>query len=103
MQRLSIELDDARVAIRVRGDKVAVDVTSDPKGALGEGWARQVERTIDRAVRAQDPESRGTTPDRQPGSHGRRQPQQQRSQQQRRFEIGAWNFTTPSTPTEEAS
>jgi hypothetical protein len=84
MQRLSIELDDARVAIRVRGDKVSVDVTNDPKGALGEGWARQVERTIDRAVRTQDSESRGTNPDRRSGSQGRRD---QSQRQQRRFEI----------------
>jgi hypothetical protein len=101
MQRLSIELDDARVAIRVRGDKVSVDVTSDPKGALGEGWARQVERTIDRAVRTQESEPRGSSPDRQAGSNGRGQ--QQPSQRQRhgqgqgqrqgqQFEIGSWNF-----------
>lgn len=98
MQRLSIELDDARVAIRVRGDKVSVDVTSDPKGALGEGWARQVERTIDRAAKAQDPDSRGTTSDPRSGSNGRRQSQQHR--QQREFEIGAWNFAP--TPEEES-
>jgi hypothetical protein len=90
MQRLSIELDDARVAIRVRGDKVSVDVTSDPKGALGDGWARQVERTIDRAAKAQDTETRGSTPDGRPGSQGRRQPQQQ--QPHRRFEIDALHF-----------
>jgi hypothetical protein len=94
MQRLSIELDDARVAIRVRGDKVSVDVTSDPKGALGEGWARQVERTIDRAVRTQESDSRGSEPDRQPGSSGRGQQQSHRHGQRRgqQFEIGAWNF-----------
>jgi hypothetical protein len=98
MQRLSIELDDARVAIRVRGDKVSVDVTNDPKGALGDGWARQVERTIDRAAKAQDPDSRGTQPDPRSGSNGRRQHQQHR--QQRQFEIGAWNFAP--TPEEES-
>jgi hypothetical protein len=98
MQRLSIELDDARVAIRVRGDKVSVDVTSDPKGALGEGWARQVERTIDRAVKAQDPDARGTSSDRQPGSNGRRQPHQQRPA--REFELDSVHF--PLTPEEES-
>jgi hypothetical protein len=109
MQRLSIELDDARVAIRVRGDKVSVDVTSDPKGALGEGWARQVERTIDRAVRSQEPDSRGTDAERQPGSQGRRQPHEQhRGQprdrhQNRQFEIGAWNFEPTIQPNLEGA
>jgi hypothetical protein len=52
VQRLAIDLDDARVALRFHGDDVAVKVVSDPSGTLGAGWARQVERTLDSATRA---------------------------------------------------
>jgi hypothetical protein len=54
VQRLTVDLDDARVAVRVRGDRVAVDVLRDPGAVLGQGWAHDVERTLETAMRAQE-------------------------------------------------
>jgi hypothetical protein len=54
VQRLTVDLDDARIAVRVRGDRVSVDVLRDPDASLGQGWASDVERTLQSAMRAQE-------------------------------------------------
>jgi hypothetical protein len=54
IQRLTVDLDDARVAVRVRGGRVSVDVVRDPEATLGQAWAHDVERTLESAMRAQD-------------------------------------------------
>jgi hypothetical protein len=84
VQRLALDLDGARVAVRFDGGRASVAVVSDPTDSLGKGWVRQVERTIDQTVRANNP---ATTAD--AGTNGRHgQPsssladdQQQRRQQ----------------------
>lgn len=57
VQRLTVDLDDARVAVRVRGGQVSVDVLSDPSSTLGQTWAHDVERTLETAMRAQETSS----------------------------------------------
>ena len=54
VQRLTVDLDNARVAVRVRGERVSVDVLSDPAATLGQTWAHDVERTLETAMRAQE-------------------------------------------------
>jgi hypothetical protein len=75
VQRLSIDLDGAQVALRFRGDRVVVDVVNDPAGTLGNGWARQVERSLDQAVRTvSEPQRGGQSTDQngsQPGGSGK--------------------------------
>ena len=75
VQRLSIDLDGAQVALRFRGDRVVVDVVNDPAGTLGNGWARQVERSLDQAVRTvSEPQRGGQSMDQhgsQPGGSGK--------------------------------
>ncbi|MGZ4792411.1 MAG: hypothetical protein ACXWBO_11135 [Ilumatobacteraceae bacterium] len=68
LQRLSIDLDGVQVAVRFRGDRVAVDVVNDPAGTLGNGWARQVERSLDQAVRTVNEPQRGGQSTDQQGS-----------------------------------
>ena len=76
VQRLAIDLDGAQIALRFRGDRVAVDVLNDPSGTLGNGWARQVERNLDQAVRTVvEPQRGGQASDQhqsQTGDSGRR-------------------------------
>ncbi len=88
VQRLSLDLDGAQVAVRFHGERIAVDVVTDPTGSLGNGWARNVERTLDQAVRTVS-EPRDTRSDHrgQPdGSsrHGGQQGEADESRQQRR-------------------
>ena len=54
VQRLTVDIDDARVAVRVRGGRVSVDVVRDPDASLSRGWANDVERTLESAMRAQE-------------------------------------------------
>jgi hypothetical protein len=68
VQRLAIDLDGAQVAVRFHGDHVAVDVLNDPAGSLGNGWARQVERSLDQAVRTVSEPLRGGPPAEQTNS-----------------------------------
>jgi hypothetical protein len=68
VQRLAIDLDGAQVAVRFQGDRVAVDVLNDPTGSLGNGWARQVERSLDQAVRTVSEPRHGGQPADQRGS-----------------------------------
>lgn len=106
VQRLAIDLDGAQVALRFRGDRVAVDVVDDPTGTLGGGWARQVERTLDQAVRTVSDPQRSPQPDQrndhrsQPDSSGRggrgsyddgREPRRQR-----RWEGALAHLATPA-------
>jgi hypothetical protein len=112
VQRLALDLDGAQVAVRFQHDHVAVDVVDDPAGTLGTAWAKQVERTLDQAVRsAGDASPAQTLPDPQPNrptaessrhgaegggagdqpqhhAHERQQQQQQRRWQQA-FTLGA--------------
>ncbi|MCE9620947.1 MAG: hypothetical protein K8R99_01230 [Actinomycetia bacterium] len=77
VQRLAIDLDDARVALRFHGDQVKVNVVSDPSGSLDPVWSRQVERSLISAARAadestsafsQDPRERAASGSRDHGS-----------------------------------
>ncbi|MEY2444869.1 MAG: hypothetical protein QOE00_1449 [Ilumatobacteraceae bacterium] len=76
VQRLAIDLDGAQVALRFSGGRVAVDVLNDPSGTLGNGWARQVERSLDQAARTvaepQHGAQAGDQRQSQPGDTGRR-------------------------------
>ena len=46
IQRLAIDLDDARIAVRFSAGAATVDVVSDPSSRLDVGWARGVEKTL---------------------------------------------------------
>jgi hypothetical protein len=52
VQRIALDLDGARVAVRFDGGHASVEVVSDPTNSLGKGWVRHVERTIEQTVRA---------------------------------------------------
>lgn len=52
VQRLALDLDGARISVRMDGGHATVGVVSDPDDALGGGWVRQVERTLEQTVRA---------------------------------------------------
>jgi hypothetical protein len=65
IQRLAIDLDDARVAVRFADGAATVDVMSDPSSRLDSGWVTNVEKTLrqlDRPVELTTPGER--SPDR---------------------------------------
>lgn len=46
IQRLAVDLDDARVAVRFGAGAATVDVVSDPSSRLDAGWVSSVEKTL---------------------------------------------------------
>jgi hypothetical protein len=46
LQRLAVDLDDARVAVRFSAGATTVDVVSDPSSRLDAGWVSSVEKTL---------------------------------------------------------
>lgn len=59
IQRLAIDLDDARVAVRFAEGAAMVDVMSDPSSRLDSGWVSNVERTLRQLDRPVDPTTAG--------------------------------------------
>lgn len=82
VQRLALDLDGARVAVRFEGGRASLAVVSDPTGSLGKGWVRQVERTIDQTVRANN--AAATADAGTDGRHGQPSSNLAGDQQQRR-------------------
>jgi hypothetical protein len=68
IQRLAIDLDDARVAVRFADGAATVDVMSDPSSRLDTGWVSNVEKTLRQLDRPVEP----TTPGDQSQSQDRR-------------------------------
>lgn len=73
IQRLAIDLDDARVAVRFADGAATVDVMSDPSSRLDSGWVSNVERTLRQLDRPLDPPSAGDPSQRQ-DDRGRQDP-----------------------------
>jgi hypothetical protein len=59
IQRLAIDLDDARVAVRFADGAATVDVMSDPSSRLDSGWVSNVEKTLRQLDRPVDPSTPG--------------------------------------------
>jgi hypothetical protein len=59
IQRLAIDLDDARVAVRFAEGAATVDVMSDPSSRLDSGWVNNVEKTLRQLDRPLDPTTAG--------------------------------------------
>jgi hypothetical protein len=51
VQRLAVDLDGARIALRFDGDGARVNVLSDPGNRLGGTWATDVQRTLNAGMR----------------------------------------------------
>jgi hypothetical protein len=67
IQRLAIDLDDARVAVRFADGAATVDVMSDPSSRLDSGWVSNVEKTLrqlDRPVEPMTPGDQSQSQDR---------------------------------------
>lgn len=59
IQRLAIDLDDARVAVRFADGAATVDVMSDPSSRLDSGWVSNVEKTLRQLDRPVEPMTPG--------------------------------------------